>query len=82
MERLDTLVARVLADARRAMEERAGGRGYSRPAPPGELAEVGGGGEAPRLAMGRAAGRGAHGSHQIAAENKPKTPALNAAVRR
>lgn len=48
MERLDTLVAKVLADARRAMEKRAG----EARSLPGKAAEAGGGGKAPRLARG------------------------------
>ena len=55
MERLGDIVGRVLAGVRVAMEEeRAGGRGYSRPASSSELAEAGGGGKAPRLARGDA----------------------------
>lgn len=78
MERLGTIVHRVLAGLTVTNEEEMAGDREG----PRQLAEAGGGGEAPRLAKGRAAARGAHGSHHIAAEKTPKTPALNAAVRR
>lgn len=52
MERLDTLVAKVLADARRAMEERAGGVEA-----PGKAARAWEGNGAPALARGDAHGR-------------------------
>jgi len=50
MERLDTLVARVLADARRAMDERAGEATRF----PGKAARAEGGDRAPALARGEA----------------------------
>lgn len=50
MERLDTITRRVLADLRDRMEERAGEARNL----PSEVAEVWGGGDAPRLARGDA----------------------------
>ena len=75
MERLDTLVARVLADARRAMEERAGEAGSL----PGKAARVEGGAQAPALARGEAHPRSSQRSiakraHTASVKRETKIP--------
>jgi hypothetical protein len=70
MERLDTLVARVLADARRAMDERAG----EARSLPGKAARAEGGAKAPALARGEA--------HPRSSQRAIAKRAANASVKR